>query len=218
LTKRYVASLLPEQRDYLVWDHTQKGLAVRVLPSGYKTWKFMYRHNRAVRWYHIGNVDIVSVRKIAQRVAGEAALGLDPRQRLLDRIDTDAERRNSEAAARSMARFVRDNDVNVDVDNNNTERPEPTVYFIKIGRAVKIGHTVHIDKRIKQLRHASAEPMILLACLSGGRELEKQIHRSLEDARIANEFFDERAVRSFLETIKRAVSDVADQRRRSWVG
>jgi hypothetical protein len=210
LTQRYVESLQPETLAYQVRDSKQKGFLVRVQPSGHKTWKLVYRHNYITRWFHIGRVgavDIVTARKIAQRMAGQAAFGLDP---VGQRINASTETRNTKAAARSIVNFVGNNGFDgIPVgDAIDASEAEPTVYFIKIGRAVKVGYTIHIDKRIKELRHASAEPMTVLACLPGDRELEKHLHRALSEARIMREFFEEQAVRSLLASIKTAAMTV----------
>jgi hypothetical protein len=42
LTALYLQKLKPQARAYLVWDAHQRGLALRVEPTGYRAWKVVY--------------------------------------------------------------------------------------------------------------------------------------------------------------------------------
>jgi hypothetical protein len=57
LTALYLQKLKPHARAYLVWDAHQRGLALRVEPTGYRAWKVVYRHHGRPRWYHVGAAD-----------------------------------------------------------------------------------------------------------------------------------------------------------------
>jgi integrase len=70
-----------QDRPFLVWDLHQRGLAVRVEPSGHKSWKVVYPFHGRPRWYHIGAVDAIGLqdaRKLAGRVMYQVAEGKDP--------------------------------------------------------------------------------------------------------------------------------------------
>jgi hypothetical protein len=49
-----VSRLRPAARPYLVWDDYQRGLAMQIQPSGYRSYKLIYRFHNRPRWYHIG--------------------------------------------------------------------------------------------------------------------------------------------------------------------
>src|SRR5450631_2924251 len=74
-------SLKPRVVPYLVWDETQRGLAVRVEPTGYASYKVIYRFGGRPRWFHIGAVDAIGLAKardIARGVMNKVADGIDP--------------------------------------------------------------------------------------------------------------------------------------------
>lgn len=73
--------LKPQERTFVVWDTAQRGLAVMVQTTGYKSWKCVYPFHGRPRWYHIGAVDAVGLadaRKLASRVMFQVAEGKDP--------------------------------------------------------------------------------------------------------------------------------------------
>ncbi|WP_089945992.1 Arm DNA-binding domain-containing protein [Candidatus Entotheonella palauensis] len=52
LTKRFVESLAPDpERDYIIWDSELKEFAIRVWPSGRKTYFLRYRTQERVKRY-----------------------------------------------------------------------------------------------------------------------------------------------------------------------
>ena len=53
LSSLFVTKAKATARTYLVWDTYQRGLALRVEPTGYKSFKAIYRFNNRSRWYHI---------------------------------------------------------------------------------------------------------------------------------------------------------------------
>jgi integrase len=74
-------SLKPRDVPYLIWDEQQRGLAVRVEPSGYASYKAIYRYGGRPRWFHIGAVDAIGLSKardVARGVMNKVADGLDP--------------------------------------------------------------------------------------------------------------------------------------------
>jgi len=59
LTELYVRKVKPEPRLFCTLDTFQRGLALRVLPTGHKSWKAVYRHHSRPRWFHIGNAGAI---------------------------------------------------------------------------------------------------------------------------------------------------------------
>jgi integrase len=79
LTDRSVRAIKPEAAAFAVWDTYQRGLALRVQPTGQKAWKFVYSRGKP-RWYHIGDaaIGVDEARKIAVEIMVEIARGKDP--------------------------------------------------------------------------------------------------------------------------------------------
>jgi integrase len=91
LTENFLKKLKPQSRKFVVWDSKQRGLAVLVQPTGFKSWKCVYSRHGRPRWYHIGAVDAFGLdkaRKSAARVMYEVSEGKDPAaERKADRIE-----------------------------------------------------------------------------------------------------------------------------------
>ena len=69
-------------------------------------------------------------------------------------------------------------------------RPEGCVYFVLMGSGViKIGHTVNLDVRLKNLQGGCADAIELIAVIPGGRRLERELHDIFRDERLRGEFF-----------------------------
>jgi Meiotically up-regulated gene 113 len=85
------------------------------------------------------------------------------------------------------------------------EQPPPElIYFAKIGKAIKIGFTTNVERRLKSFRGASAEPIRLIGVFPGGQKLETELHRLFAASRITNEFFTtDSVIREFLSIAKR---------------
>jgi integrase len=65
----------------MFWDAYQRGLALRVEPTGYKAWKVVYRHHGRPRWLHLGAADAIGLaaaRKLAAALMLEVLQGKDP--------------------------------------------------------------------------------------------------------------------------------------------
>jgi Arm DNA-binding domain len=81
LTPLAIAKLRPATRAFLVWDVLQRGLVLQVQPTGYRSFKVIYRFHNRPRWYHIGAADAIALSD-ARRVAAEVMLdvirGKDP--------------------------------------------------------------------------------------------------------------------------------------------
>jgi integrase len=81
LTAIFLQKVKPQSRPFMVWDAMQRGLALRVEPTGYRAWKVVYRHHNRPRWYHIGAADAIGLadaRSLAAEVMLEVARGRDP--------------------------------------------------------------------------------------------------------------------------------------------
>jgi integrase len=73
LTELFVRKVKPEDEEFLVWDLMQRGLVLRVQPSGTKTWYTIYsRHGRA-RWYKHGSASAIGL-SAARTLSAEAML------------------------------------------------------------------------------------------------------------------------------------------------
>src|SRR5215469_16326711 len=76
-----VNKLRPTNQAYLVWDTYQRGLALQIQPTGYRSYKLIYRFHGRPRWYHIGAADAIGLaeaRKLAAELMLEVIRGKDP--------------------------------------------------------------------------------------------------------------------------------------------
>ena len=81
LTELSVRKLKPEPTTYLIWDTHQRGLAVRVQPTGARAWKCIYSHHGRPRWLHLGDagaIGLADARTLAAEAMLAVARGKDP--------------------------------------------------------------------------------------------------------------------------------------------
>ena len=81
LTELYVRKLRPKAPPFLVWDTLQRGLAIRVQPSGARAWKCIYSHHGRPRWLHLGDagaIGLADARTLAAEAMLAVARGKDP--------------------------------------------------------------------------------------------------------------------------------------------
>ena len=81
LTELYVRKLKPKTQPFLVWDTLQRGLAIRVQPTGARAWKCIYSHHSRPRWLHLGNagaIGLADARTLAAEAMLAVARGKDP--------------------------------------------------------------------------------------------------------------------------------------------
>jgi integrase len=81
LTELLLRKLRLEGEAYNVWDTHQRGLVLRVQPTGHAAFKAVYSARGRPRWYHVGDVGkigLADARKIAARVMLQVAEGKDP--------------------------------------------------------------------------------------------------------------------------------------------
>jgi hypothetical protein len=80
-TEFFIRRLRPKATAYVVWDTRQRGLAIRVQPTGAKAWKVIYSRHGRPRWLHLGDANAVALAD-ARTLAAEAMLavakGKDP--------------------------------------------------------------------------------------------------------------------------------------------
>jgi integrase len=63
---------------YNIWDLKEKGLVLRVQPSGSWAFKAVYHHHGRPRWYHLGRIGLSDARRMAAKVRLGALEGKDP--------------------------------------------------------------------------------------------------------------------------------------------
>jgi integrase len=81
LTELSVRKLKPKGAPYLVWDSHRHGLAIRVQPTGRKSWNVIYSRQGRPRWLHLGDataIDLATARLMAGEAMVAVAKGKDP--------------------------------------------------------------------------------------------------------------------------------------------
>jgi integrase len=81
LTELFVRKVKPEPTAFLIWDTMQRGLVLRVYPTGRKSWLCIYRGNGRPRWLRLGDAYAIALgdaRLIAAEMALDVARGRDP--------------------------------------------------------------------------------------------------------------------------------------------
>jgi hypothetical protein len=66
--------------------------------------------------------------------------------------------------------------------------PQSVVYFVRIGKNVKIGVTTNLDRRMKAMQTYASDIRLLVA-MPGDRSLEQKLHELLAESRVARELF-----------------------------
>lgn len=81
LTELFVRKAKPRATAFVVWDLRQRGLCIRTMPSGSKSWFAVYSRHGRPRWLHIGKADAIGLadaRVLAAKVMLAVAEGKDP--------------------------------------------------------------------------------------------------------------------------------------------
>src|SRR5437868_4671714 len=68
LTELFVRNVRAEAAAFAVWDSYQRGLCLRVQPTGQKSWKAVYSLHGKARWLHIGDANAIGLTN-ARRIA-----------------------------------------------------------------------------------------------------------------------------------------------------
>jgi len=83
LSDAFAKTVRPDpDRTVVIWDTLQRGLALRVEPTGHRAWKCVYTvRARGPRWYHLGDARALSLadaRRLAAKIMAQVAEGGDP--------------------------------------------------------------------------------------------------------------------------------------------
>jgi integrase len=81
LTELFVRKARPESAAYLVWDELQHGLALRIQPTGKRSWNAIYSRHGRPRWLHLGDASAIALsdaRRLAAKAMLAVAEGNDP--------------------------------------------------------------------------------------------------------------------------------------------
>ena len=81
LNQLLLSRLRPRARAYVIWDTHQRGLVIRVRPTGSRTWCVIYTRHGRPRWYRLGDANAIGLadaRKLAGRIMFQVAEGKDP--------------------------------------------------------------------------------------------------------------------------------------------
>ncbi len=65
----------PKDAPYLIWDTKQSGLALRVRPTGARSWYCVYSRHGRPRWYRLGDANAIGL-AAARQLAAEAMLAV----------------------------------------------------------------------------------------------------------------------------------------------
>jgi integrase len=101
LTEILIRRHRPQAKAYLIWDTKQHGLALRIQPTGHRSYVCIYYYHGRPRWLHLGRADAIGLRE-ARTLAAEAALAVARGS------DPAAERKASGTWADLAARYVRE--------------------------------------------------------------------------------------------------------------
>lgn len=66
---------------------------------------------------------------------------------------------------------------------------EPIVYFVQMGKYIKIGHSTNLPNRLKSFATTSPERPRVLLTIPGGQAVERRLHDVLSETRVRGEFF-----------------------------
>ena len=79
LTELLIRRIKPRATNFVIWDK-QKGLGLRVMPTGSRSFKFVYSRRGRPRWLHLGDVSIglAAARQMAAEAMLSVAKGGDP--------------------------------------------------------------------------------------------------------------------------------------------
>ena len=81
LSELSVRNAKPEAKTYLIWDMKQRGLALRVQPTGARAWTCIYSRHGRPRWLHLGAaaaIGLADARTLAAEAMLAVAKGQDP--------------------------------------------------------------------------------------------------------------------------------------------
>jgi integrase len=77
LTELFVKKVRPQAISFNVWDTRERGLVLKVQPTGRRSFYVVYSHRGRPRWYHVGDIPLSDAREIAIEVRLAKARGRD---------------------------------------------------------------------------------------------------------------------------------------------
>jgi integrase len=77
LTELHIRKARGEATAYNVWDAKERGLVLRVQPSGARSFKFVYSKKGRAQWVHLGNITLSAARAWAAELRYKVARGED---------------------------------------------------------------------------------------------------------------------------------------------
>ena len=81
LTELTVRKTRPKDKPFLIWDTKQRGLALRVQPTGSRSWVVVYNRHGRTRWLTLGRAEAIylaDARMLAAKAMLAVAQGQDP--------------------------------------------------------------------------------------------------------------------------------------------
>jgi integrase len=78
LTELLVRKVTADTTPINVWDEKERGLVLRVHPTGRRSFKYVYSRRGRPRWYHLGDVGLAQARLRTREIKAEVARGKDP--------------------------------------------------------------------------------------------------------------------------------------------
>src|SRR5215475_6567838 len=78
LTELLVRKVTADTTPINVWDEKERGLVLRVHPTGKRSFKYVYSRRGRPRWYHLGDVGLAEARLRTREIKAEVARGKDP--------------------------------------------------------------------------------------------------------------------------------------------
>jgi len=120
LTGLFVRKVKAESAPFNVWDEKERGLVLRVHPTGRRAFKVVYSRHGRPRWYHVGEVGLSDARRIAARIKLAIAEGKDP---AADRKAERAAGTFAELAERYVEQYAKKKNKSWEHTRNKLVRP-----------------------------------------------------------------------------------------------
>jgi len=164
LTELAVRSLKPAAAAYVVWDDRQHGLAIRVQPTGSKSWYVVYSLRNRVRWYHLGNANAIGLagaRKLAAEVMLDVIRGKDP-----------AAERKAERGAGTFAELAeRYLEQHAKKHNKSWQQPDRLVRRYLLPKWGKLQAATIVRADVKAIMAKIAAPILANQVLAAGSSI-----------------------------------------------
>ena len=153
LNQLLLSRLRPRARAYLVWDTLQRGLVIRVRPTGARSWCVVYTRSGRPRWLRLGDANAIGLadaRKLTGRIMLAVAEGKDP---AAERKASRSKGTFAELAAEYVERFAKKN-------NKAWKQPEALVRRHALPRWGKLKATEISRADVKALFTSISSPSV----------------------------------------------------------